>query len=199
MNHTRFPKEDHLPDWARLDNKVTKGDRAEEFTGIGASLMLYVRHKVQQPAVFPSSQSVPQSCCTQFFLIFLRPICQSVCQLCNILWLAFFFFIPKAPIFDDAESPRPSTINTLSVRFPFQCPISSTTDHNKSRTKTQNKNSAQWFVFVVDYCVYVIHIDHSTVIFMYKYRAVYSVQAVCQACSYCTLRGAVSPSSCERR
>jgi len=29
VNHTRFPKEDHLPDWARWDNKVTKGDRVE--------------------------------------------------------------------------------------------------------------------------------------------------------------------------
>jgi len=29
VNHTRFPKEDHLPDWARQDNKVTKGDRVE--------------------------------------------------------------------------------------------------------------------------------------------------------------------------
>jgi len=29
VNHTLFPKEDHLPDWARRDNKVTKGDRAE--------------------------------------------------------------------------------------------------------------------------------------------------------------------------
>ena len=29
MNHTRFPKEDHLPDWARRDNKDTKGDRVE--------------------------------------------------------------------------------------------------------------------------------------------------------------------------
>ena len=30
MNHTRFPKEDHLADWARRrDNKVTKGDRVE--------------------------------------------------------------------------------------------------------------------------------------------------------------------------
>jgi len=29
VNHTHIPKEDHLPDWARLDNKVTKGDRAE--------------------------------------------------------------------------------------------------------------------------------------------------------------------------
>ena len=30
MNHTRFPKEDHLPDWARRDNKITKGDRVEQ-------------------------------------------------------------------------------------------------------------------------------------------------------------------------
>ena len=29
MNHTRFPKEDHLPDWVRRDNKVTKGDGVE--------------------------------------------------------------------------------------------------------------------------------------------------------------------------
>jgi len=29
VNHTRFPKEDHLPDWARRYNKVTKGDRVE--------------------------------------------------------------------------------------------------------------------------------------------------------------------------
>ena len=28
VNHTRFPKEDHTPYWARRDNKVTKGDRA---------------------------------------------------------------------------------------------------------------------------------------------------------------------------
>ena len=27
MNRTRFPKEDHLPDWARRNNKDTKGDR----------------------------------------------------------------------------------------------------------------------------------------------------------------------------
>ena len=30
MNHIRFPKEDHLPDWARRDNKVTKRDRAKQ-------------------------------------------------------------------------------------------------------------------------------------------------------------------------
>ena len=29
MNHTCFPKKDHLPDWARPDNKVTKNDRVE--------------------------------------------------------------------------------------------------------------------------------------------------------------------------
>ena len=29
MNHTRLPKEDHLPDWERRDNKVTKGDRVD--------------------------------------------------------------------------------------------------------------------------------------------------------------------------
>ena len=29
VNHTRCPKEDHLPDWARWDNKVTKGDRVD--------------------------------------------------------------------------------------------------------------------------------------------------------------------------
>jgi len=27
VNHTRFPKEDHLPYWARRGNKDTKGDR----------------------------------------------------------------------------------------------------------------------------------------------------------------------------
>jgi hypothetical protein len=29
VTHTRFPKEDHLPDWARRDNQVKKGDRVE--------------------------------------------------------------------------------------------------------------------------------------------------------------------------
>jgi len=29
VNHTRFPKEDHLPYWERRDNKVTKRDRSE--------------------------------------------------------------------------------------------------------------------------------------------------------------------------
>jgi hypothetical protein len=82
------------------------------------------------------------------------------------------FFTPNAPIFGNAESPRNRTINTQTLRFPFQCPISYTTDHNKSRRKTQNKNSPHWFVFIVDYCIYVIHIDHSAVIFMYKYRTV---------------------------
>ena len=29
VNHTRFPKEDHLPDWVHWDNKHTKGERVE--------------------------------------------------------------------------------------------------------------------------------------------------------------------------
>ena len=29
VNHTRFPKEDHLPDWVHRDNKVTKGDHVD--------------------------------------------------------------------------------------------------------------------------------------------------------------------------
>ena len=29
VNHTRFPKEDHLPYWAHRGNKDKKGDRVE--------------------------------------------------------------------------------------------------------------------------------------------------------------------------
>ena len=29
MNHNRLPEEDHLPDWARRDNKFTRGDGVE--------------------------------------------------------------------------------------------------------------------------------------------------------------------------
>ena len=35
MNHTRFPKEDHLPDWARRDNQGKKGDRLDTERGEG--------------------------------------------------------------------------------------------------------------------------------------------------------------------
>jgi len=34
VNHTRFPKEDHLPDRACRDNKVTKGYRVEAALGL---------------------------------------------------------------------------------------------------------------------------------------------------------------------
>jgi len=30
VNHIRFPKEYHLPNWERRDNKVTKADRVEQ-------------------------------------------------------------------------------------------------------------------------------------------------------------------------
>jgi len=32
MNRTRFRKEDHLPNWERRDNEVTKGDRVQSVT-----------------------------------------------------------------------------------------------------------------------------------------------------------------------
>ena len=46
MNHTRFPKEDHLPDWARRDNKVTKSDRADCPGSVGTFQWLYVSFNV---------------------------------------------------------------------------------------------------------------------------------------------------------
>jgi len=39
VNHSRLPKEDLLPDWARWDNKVTKDDRVDTFNkSVGSSL-----------------------------------------------------------------------------------------------------------------------------------------------------------------
>jgi len=35
VNHTRLPKDDHLPDWARRDSKVIQGDHVDPF---------YLRH-----------------------------------------------------------------------------------------------------------------------------------------------------------
>ena len=34
VNHTRFPKEKHLPYWARRGNKDKKGDRVESEFGM---------------------------------------------------------------------------------------------------------------------------------------------------------------------
>ena len=41
MNHTRFPKEDHLPDWARRDNEVTKGERADGIVKVYYSQLMH--------------------------------------------------------------------------------------------------------------------------------------------------------------
>ena len=32
VNHTRFPKEDYLPDWASAQTKLKKGDRVKKET-----------------------------------------------------------------------------------------------------------------------------------------------------------------------
>ena len=45
MKHTRLPKEDHLPDWARRDNQVKKGYRVEyihTYIYIEAENFLYI-------------------------------------------------------------------------------------------------------------------------------------------------------------
>jgi len=44
VNHTRFPKEDHLPDWARRDNKVTKCDRVESLSNMSTSYTMQIRN-----------------------------------------------------------------------------------------------------------------------------------------------------------
>ena len=62
MNHTRFPKEDHLPYWTRRDNKVTKGDRVE-----GIALLFHHRGTIRgwvvsstpRPQFTPGKGQVP--------------------------------------------------------------------------------------------------------------------------------------------
>jgi len=50
VNHTRFPKEDHLPEWARRDNKVTKGDRVEDFAELCRLVSQTKRAEEQTPS-----------------------------------------------------------------------------------------------------------------------------------------------------
>ena len=42
MNHTHFPKEYHLPDWERRDNKVTKGDCVDYITLCYKHIHIYI-------------------------------------------------------------------------------------------------------------------------------------------------------------
>jgi len=49
VNHTHFPKEDHLPDWARRDNKVTKGGSVERlYCTYVFSILCYLKYKWMQ-------------------------------------------------------------------------------------------------------------------------------------------------------
>ena len=50
VNHTRFPKEDHLPDWPRRDNKVTKGDRVECETNASKNINIKAKKQIRQAA-----------------------------------------------------------------------------------------------------------------------------------------------------
>ena len=42
VNHTRFLKEDHLPDWARRDNQVEKGGRVERILDLLLPFLYFV-------------------------------------------------------------------------------------------------------------------------------------------------------------
>jgi len=66
VNHTRFPKEDQLPDWARRDNKVTKGDGAEdECSSHPSSLNLPSREIAPEP-VWRILEKQEVSCAWQY-------------------------------------------------------------------------------------------------------------------------------------
>jgi len=58
VNHTCFPKEDHLPDWVRRDNKITKGDRAEWGSG---SICWTEQYLAQQIQLIPFSRGLSLS------------------------------------------------------------------------------------------------------------------------------------------
>ena len=60
MNHTRFPKEDHLPNWERRDNKVTKGEYVEHVHGQEEKNDQMVPQTFQKATELYSSQFV---CC----------------------------------------------------------------------------------------------------------------------------------------
>jgi len=45
VNHIRFPEEDHLPDWACWDNKVTKSDHVEDTSYV--FIISYNGHKAK--------------------------------------------------------------------------------------------------------------------------------------------------------
>ena len=48
MNHTRFPKEDHLPDCASRDNQVKNGDRVERINEGNAKIRICILNVVQK-------------------------------------------------------------------------------------------------------------------------------------------------------
>jgi len=62
VSHTRFPKEDHLPDWARRDNKVTKDDRVGYFclTNI-KDITSKSKHTAKYPNLLSVMRTVPHS------------------------------------------------------------------------------------------------------------------------------------------
>jgi len=70
MNHTCFPKEDHLPDWARRDNKVTKGDPVDKFcgniSGVGSEWYLFAPSKISALEIWSDTDDVSLFLISQF-------------------------------------------------------------------------------------------------------------------------------------
>ena len=58
MNHTRFPKEDHLPDYASRDNQVKKGDRVDHGRLKHVNLLILVSMAVKDNNAFTNLVTV---------------------------------------------------------------------------------------------------------------------------------------------
>jgi len=58
VNHTRFPQEDHLSEWARRDSQVKKGDRVEKWRPtFGHEMMVNPITQHERPRLRTSLQS----------------------------------------------------------------------------------------------------------------------------------------------
>ena len=91
MNHTRFPKEDHLPDWALRDNKVTKGDRVDITHSECVSVVLVIQHAMRMRHIVNCGLSVRYN---SFFHIISQKVCISK-KLLTIRCVFWFFLQPS--------------------------------------------------------------------------------------------------------
>jgi len=65
VNHTCFPKEDQLPDWARRDYRVRKGDRVgRDPTSLRVKHFIDTEHKYHMHLKFSTLCSSQKTDCT---------------------------------------------------------------------------------------------------------------------------------------